>query len=78
MYASTAVNNDSAGIPQAYVNQAYNLLGCQQNLDVEFVVIKFLYLIFLSSLIEMVASTERSFPSIYQFTEHVAKCSLMI
>ena len=23
MYASTAVNNDSAGIPQAYVNQAY-------------------------------------------------------
>ena len=22
MYASTAVNNDSAGIPQAYVNQA--------------------------------------------------------
>ena len=38
-----------------------------------FVVIKFLYLIFLSSLIEMVASTERSFSSIYQFTEHVAK-----
>jgi hypothetical protein len=34
MYASTAVNNDSAGIPQAYVNQAYNLLRCQQNLDV--------------------------------------------
>jgi hypothetical protein len=34
MYASTAVNNDSAGIPQAYVNQTYNLLRCQQNLDV--------------------------------------------
>ena len=34
MYASTAVNNDSAGILQAYVNQAYNLLRCQQNLDV--------------------------------------------
>ena len=34
MYASTAVNHDSAGIPQAYVNQAYNLLRCQQNLDV--------------------------------------------
>ena len=34
MYASTAVNNDSAGIPQEYVNQAYNLLRSQQNLDV--------------------------------------------
>ena len=78
MYASTALNNDSAGIPQAYVHQAYNLLRCQQNLVIlMFVVIKFLYLIFLSSLIEMVASTERSFSSIYQFTEHVAKC-LMI
>jgi hypothetical protein len=75
MYASTAVNNDSAGIPQAYVNQAYNLLDANKILM--FVVIKFLYLIFLSSLIEMVASTERSFSSIYQFTEHVAKC-LMI
>ena len=75
MYASTAVNNDSAGIPQAYVNQAYNLLDANKILM--FVVIKFLYLIFLSSLIEMVASTERYFSSIYQFTEHVAKC-LMI
>ena len=75
MYASTAVNNDSAGIPQAYVNQAYNLLRCQQNLDVRSNQIS--VLIFLSSLIEMVASTERSFSSIYQFTEHVAKC-LMI
>jgi hypothetical protein len=34
MYTLTAVNNDSAGIPQAYVNQAYILLRCQQNLDV--------------------------------------------
>jgi hypothetical protein len=31
-YASTAVNNDSAGILQAYVNHAG--LRCQQNLDV--------------------------------------------
>ena len=60
-------------IVQAYVNQAYNLLRCQQNLDVRSNQIS--VLIFLSSLIEMVASTERS--SIYQFTEHVAKC-LMI
>ena len=62
-------------IVQAYVNQAYNLLRCQQNLDVRSNQIS--VLIFLSSLIEMVASTERSFSSIYQFTEHVAKC-LMI
>ena len=75
MYASTAVNNDSAGIPQAYVNQAYNLLDANKILM--FVVIKFLYLTFICSLIEMVASTERSFSSTYEFTEHVAKC-LMI
>jgi hypothetical protein len=63
MYASTAVNNASAGIPQEYVNQAYILM---------FVVIKFLLLIFpscyLSSLIEMVDSADRSFPFIYEFT----------
>jgi hypothetical protein len=34
MYPSTAVNNDSAGILQAYVNQGFNLLKWQQNLDV--------------------------------------------
>ena len=34
MHQQLHVNHDSAGIPQAYVNQAYNLLRCQQNLDV--------------------------------------------
>ena len=27
MYASTAVNNDSAGIPQAYVNQDVSVMA---------------------------------------------------
>ena len=27
MYASTAVNNDTAGIPQAYVNQALSVMA---------------------------------------------------
>jgi ribosomal protein L31 len=33
MYASTAVNNDSAGIPQAYVNQ--DLIKCNGSFSFE-------------------------------------------